>query len=77
MSLRGTPWDNKPRHSGYKGKKNVLDVIMDDAALVEEFDTGEEGAEPFLGVRLRHLNSDEPRMVRPVHMKKYGSAKGP
>ena len=65
-----TPVENKPGHSGHKGERDILDVVVDDAALVEELNTGEERTEPFFGMRLRHFNSDEPRMVRPVEMKK-------
>ena len=44
----------------------ILDIIVDDTALVEEFDAGEEGAEPFLRVRLGDFDCNEAGMICPV-----------
>ena len=33
-----TPEENKPGRSRHKGKRDLLDVVVDDAALVEELD---------------------------------------
>ena len=51
------------------GRRYALDVVVNDAALVEELDAGEEGAEPLLGVLFGHLDSDEPGMIRPTDRK--------
>ena len=51
------------------GKRYALDVVVNDAALVEELDAGEEGAEPLLGVLLGYLDGDEPGMIRPTDRK--------
>ena len=51
------------------GRRYALDVVVNDAALVEELDAREEGAEPLLGVLLGYLDSDEPGMVRPTDRK--------
>ena len=61
--------------NGATGKVNrsdrryALDVVVNDAALVEELDAREEGAEPLLGVLLGYLDSDEPGMIRPTDRK--------
>ena len=68
--LRGNARRKQTRTLWAQGKRDILDVVVDDAALVEELDTGQKRTEPFLGMRLRHFNSDEPRMVCPVDMKK-------
>lgn len=68
MSLWGNA-QGKTNHdtpSKYKGKKDVLDIVVNDAVFVEELDAREKGAEPFLRVRLGHLHGDEPGMVCPV-----------
>ena len=51
------------------GGRYALDVVVNDAALVEELDAREEGAEPLLGVLLGYLDSDEPGMIRPTDRK--------
>ena len=51
------------------GRRYALDVVVNDAALVEELDAREEGAEPLLGVLFGHLDSDEPGMIRPTDRK--------
>ncbi len=54
--------ENKGCH---KKREDALDVVVDDAVLVEEVDTREEGAEPALRVRLCDLDGDEPGVISP------------
>ena len=64
---RGSKW--RDQH-GQRGRgRYALDVVVNDAALVEELDAREEGAEPLLGVLLGYLDSDEPGMIRPTDRK--------
>ena len=46
--------------------RHLLDVVVHDTALVEELDPREEGAEPFLRVRLGDFDCNEAGMICPV-----------
>ena len=53
---------------------DVLDVVVHDAAGVQEVDPARERAEPCAGLALADLDGDEPREVRPAGTRRVSAA---
>ena len=58
------------REVNRSGRRYALDVVVNDAALVEELDAGEEGAEPLFGMMFGDFDGDQTGVVGPWRIKK-------